>query len=373
VLRRILALALVVAAQSAPLRAQAARSAATAPDTVDRFVAAEMARMHIPGVSLAVVRGGKVIKAQGYGIADLEHQIPVTPQTVFKIGSVSKQFLATGIMLLVQDGRLAVDDPVTKHYAGAPESWGGISLRHFLTHSSGVLREGPAFDPLKVQPDSVVIRSAFARPLEFATGSKYQYCNVCYFTLADIIARVSGKPWDVFLAERVFRPMGMTATRATTTTELVPHRARGYTWRDTGYVNAPEFLALRPSGAFLSTVLDLAKWDALYGDRVLTKASREMMWTPVRLTGGNSYGYGFGWTLDSVDGHWRVHHGGSLPGFRAVMSRFPNDSLTVIVLTNADGARPDQIARDVARIYLSSTARAQPRGSAQGSASFARY
>jgi D-alanyl-D-alanine carboxypeptidase len=361
---RTLALVVALTAQIAPLHAQPAqpaqraRSAATARDTVDRFVAAEMTRRHIPGVSLAVVRGGKVIKAQGYGVADLEHDIPVTPQTVFKIGSVSKQFLATGIMLLAQDGRLSVDDPIAKYFAGTPESWQDITLRHFLTHTSGVLREGPAFDALKVQPDSVVIRSAFAQPLEFPTGSKYQYCNVCYFTLADVIARVSGKPWDVFLAERVFRPMKMTATRTTTLTEIVPHRARGYTWRDSGYVNAPELLALRPSGAFLSTVLDLSKWDAvLYDDRVLTKASREAMWTPVRLTGGASYGYGFGWGLDSLDGHWRVSHGGSLPGFRAEIERFPNDSLTVIVLTNADGAHPEEIARGVARIYLSNSAR----------------
>jgi CubicO group peptidase (beta-lactamase class C family) len=363
---RIVALVLVVAAQIAPIQAQPVSSSATARDTVDRFVSAEMERMGIPGVSLAVVRAGKVIKVAGYGIADLEHGIPVTPQTVFKIGSVSKQFLATGIMLLVQDGRLGIDDPVAKHFPGTPDSWRDITLRHFLTHTSGVLREGPAFDALRVQPDSIVIRSAFERPLVFPTGSKYQYCNVCYFTLADVIARVSGKPWDVFLAERVFRPMGMTATRTTTTTELVPHRARGYSRRDNRYVNAPELLALRPSGAFLSTALDLAKWDAaLYEDRVLTKASREAMWAAVRLTGGGSSGYGFGWQLDSVDGHWRVHHGGTLPGFRAEMARFPNDSLTVIVLANADAARPEQIARGVARIYLSTAARPATRGSAR--------
>lgn len=366
--RRIPALVAVVAvvAHASLLGAQPARSAAPARDTADRLVAAEMARRHIPGVSLAVVRGGKVIKAQGYGFADLEHEVPVTPQTVFKIGSVSKQFLATGIMLLAQDGRLQVDDPVARYLAGAPESWRGITLRHFLTHTSGVSREGPAFDALKVQPDSVVVQSAFARPLEFPTGSKYQYCNVCYFALADIIARVSGKPWDVFLAERVFRPIGMTATRTTTTTRLVPHRARGYTWSDSEYVNAPEYLALRPSGAFLSTVLDLAKWDAaLYGDRPLTQASRAAMWTPVRLTGGGSYGYGFGWALDSLDGHWRVSHGGSLPGFRAELARFPNDSLTVIVLTNADGARPDEIAAGVARIYLAPARRPATSGTAR--------
>src|SRR5215212_6552443 len=188
---RILSFLLAGAALTSPLHAQAARPFATAPASVDRLVAAEMARTHVPGVSIAVVRGGRVIKTQGYGMADLEQQIPVTPQTVFKIGSVSKQFLATGIMLLAQDGRLSVDDPIAKFYPNAPDAWRGITLRHLLTHTSGVLREGPAFDALRIQPDSVVVRSAFARPLEFATGSKYQYCNVCYFALADVIARVS--------------------------------------------------------------------------------------------------------------------------------------------------------------------------------------
>ena len=344
---------LVVVAPTSLLGAQPAARSAASRDTVDRYVAAEMERAHIPGVALAVLRGGRPVKIATYGFADLEHRVPVTPSTVFKIGSVSKQFIATGIVLLQQDGRLGFDDPIAKHFAGTPETWRGVTLRHLLTHTSGILREGPAFDPLRVQPDSVVIRSAFAAPLEFPTGSKYQYCNVCYFTLADVVARVSGKPWDEYLAERVFRPLGMTSTRATTTSVLVPHRARGYTWRDGGYVNAPEVLALRPSGAFLSTIEDLARWDAaLYGDRVLTRASREAMVQPTRLEGGGSSGYGFGWMLDSVDGRWRVRHGGTLPGFRAQMTRFPNDSLTVIVLTNADGAQPDAMARDVARMYL---------------------
>jgi CubicO group peptidase (beta-lactamase class C family) len=352
--------AVILLALAAPAAAQPARDTR---DTVDRIVAAEMARQHIPGVALAVVRAGKLIRADGYGFADLEHQVPVTPETAFKIGSVSKQFLATGIMLLAQDGRLSVDDPVSKYYPDAPEAWRGITLRHLLTHTSGVVREGPAFDPLRVQPDSVVVRSAFVRPLEFPTGSKYQYCNVCYFTLADVIARVSGKPWDAFLAERVFAPVGMAATRTTTTTALVPHRARGYVWRDSGagrYENAPDLLALRPSGAFLSTVLDLARWDAaLYGTRVLTAASRAAMWTPAPLTGGGTSQYGFGWQLGALDGHRQVEHGGSLPGFRAQFTRLPDDSLSVVVLTNGDGAQPAGIAAAVARVYLARQAPAR--------------
>ncbi|HKP31045.1 MAG TPA: serine hydrolase domain-containing protein, partial [Gemmatimonadales bacterium] len=131
------------------------------------------------------------------------------------------------------------------------------------------------------------------------------------------------------------------------------HRARGYAWRDSAFVNAFEFLALRPSGAFLSTVLDLARWDAaLYQDLPLTEASRREMWTPYELTTSERSRYGFGWQLDTLDGHWNVHHGGALPGFRAEMSRFPNDSLTVIVLTNGDGARPDRLAAAIAKLYF---------------------
>ena len=351
---RLGALVLAMVAVVAPLHSQTGVAKPPSPDPVDALVATEMDRLHVPGVSLAVLRRGKVIKVAGYGKADLEQDLPVTPETVFKIGSVSKQFLATGIMLLLQDGRLTLDDPIGKHLTDAPESWKRITIRHFLTHTSGVLREGPAFDPLKVQADSLVIASAYTQPLVFPTGSKYQYCNVCYFALAEIITRVSGKPWDAFLTERVFRPVGMTATRTTTTTALVPRRARGYVWRNGVYENAAEFIAIRPSGAFLSTVSDLARWDAaLYDDRVLTESSRNQMWTPMRLNDGSPTEYGFGWELDTMDGHRGVHHGGSLPGFRAEMSRFPDDGLTVIVLTNGDSAQPATIAAGIARQHLS--------------------
>jgi D-alanyl-D-alanine carboxypeptidase len=322
-------------------------------DNVDDYVKAEMQKQRIPGLSLAVVKEGKVIKAEGYGLANVELNVPARPETVYKIASVSKQFIATGIMLLLQEGRIGLDDKVGKYLDGTPESWNGVTIRHLLTHTSGIVREGPGFDPFKDQKDIDVIKSAYPLPLRFPTGEKYEYCNVGYFSLAEIISRVSGKPWGDFMNERVFAPLGMAATRPTSFSAIVPNRAGGYEWRDGKMQNAGEYVALRPSGAFLSTVLDLAKWDAaLYTDAFLKQATREQMWTPVKLNSGATYPYGFGWSLEPLGKHRRVDHGGSLPGFRSHFMRLPDDKLSVIVLTNSGGANPAGIARGVAAIYL---------------------
>jgi len=330
-----------------------AATVAVRADKVDDYVRAAMAKQHVPGVSIAVVRDGKVIKAAGYGMANVELNVAATPDTVFKIASVSKQFLATGIMLLVQDGKLSLDDKISKFLDGTPDTWKDITIRHLLTHTSGLVREAPGFDPLKIQSDADVIKTAYALPLVFKTGDKWQYCNVGYFSLAEIIHKVSGKPWGDFLKERVFAPLGMNSTRTTTMTDLVPNRANGYAWAKGKYENADIYFALRPSGAFLSTVNDLAKWDAaLYTDKFLTKATRDQMWTPVKLNNGETYPYGFGWELGPAGNHRQVRHGGALPGFRAEFARLIDDKLSVIVLTNGDGANAASIAAGIADRYI---------------------
>jgi len=322
-------------------------------DKVDDYLKAEMLKQHIPGVSLAVVKDGKIIKAEGYGLANLELNVPARPETVFKIGSVSKQFISAGILLLIQEGKISLDDSISKFLEGTPETWKPITVRHLLTHTSGIVREGPGFDPLKIQSDADVIKTAYSLPLRFAPGEKWEYCNVGYFSLAEIIRKVSGKPWGEYLSDALFKPLEMNSTRTTTMTDLVQDRANGYGWREGKYSNAAIYLALRPSGAFLSNVLDLAKWDAaLYTERLFKQPSREQMWTAVKLNGGTTYPYGFGWELDSVGGHRQIHHGGSLPGFRAELSRFVDDKLTVIVLTNSDNANPGTIALGVAEFYI---------------------
>src|SRR5215510_3211535 len=329
------------------------QTAAVRADKVDDYVKAEMQKQRIPGLSLAVVKEGKVIKAEGYGLANVEHNVPARPETVYKIGSVSKQFIATGIMLLVQEGKIGLDDKVGKYLDGTPESWNGITIRHLLTHTSGIVREGPGFDPFKDQKDFDVIKTAYSLPLLFMPGEKYEYCNVGYFSLAEIISRVSGKPWGDFMNERVFSPLGMTATRPTSFSAIVPNRASGYEWRNDKMQNAGEYVAVRPSGAFLSTVLDLAKWDAaLYTDAVLKQSSREQMWTPVKLNSGATHPYGFEWSLEPMGKRRQVSHGGSLPGFRSHFSRLVDDKLSIIVLTNSGDANPGSIVRGVATIYL---------------------
>lgn len=331
-------------------------------DQLDDYIKAEMEKQHIPGLSIAIVRDGKVVRAQGYGLANVELNVAATPETVYRIGSVSKQFIASGVMLLVEEGKVSLDDRVGKYLEAAPDTWKEITIRHLLSHTSGLARESPAFHPYKDQSNAEIIKAAYGLPLSFVTGSKWEYSNLGYFVLAEIISKASGQPWGQYINERVFKPLGMTATHTISLKEVVPNRASGYDWSKPKAENADILIALRPSGAFDSTVLDLAKWDAaLYSDRILKQAAREQMWKAVaettrKNTAGRFTSYGFGWFIDQVNGHTVVYHGGSQPGFRADFERFVNDKLTIIVLANSDQAKPEAIARGVAALYISALA-----------------
>ena len=327
---------------------------------VDEFVKGWIESQHVPGVAIAVIKDGTLAKAQGYGFADVENRVSVRPETVFKIGSVSKQFIATGIMLLVQDGKISVDDVVSKYLDGTPKTWEAITVRHLLTHTSGLVREAPGFDFSKVQSDAEVIKTAYPVALASPPGEKYAYSNLGYFTLAEIITRVSGKTWPDFLSERVFRPLGMTATRVTNLAEIIPNRASGYAWRNGKLQNEDDWPAVRPSGAFISTVLDLAKWElALSGDQILKEPAKRDMWTRVKLNSGQTFPYGFGWQLEDwppdskvPTGVPMIRHGGSMNGFRAGYARWPSHRLAVIVLTNLTDASYEGLAANIAIRYV---------------------
>jgi D-alanyl-D-alanine carboxypeptidase len=323
-------------------------------DPADDFLRAEMKRQRIPGLSLVVLRNGEVIKAAGYGLANRKLDVAATPDTVYKIASASKQFIAAGIMLLVQEGRIGLDDPLNKFLDGAPAAWNTITIRHLLTHTGGLIREAPGFDPLKVQSDADILRSAYAVPLRFVPGLKWEYSNTGYYALAEIIRKVSGQTWGDYLAARIFKPLGMQSTRTTptSTTEKIAGYAQGYVDND-ALRDAPQWVALRPSGAFLSTVRDLAKWDAaLRTESILTESTRRQMWTPVTLNDGATYPYGFGWMMATVKGHRLIHHPGGMPGFRSDIARFVDDGVTIIVLMNLDDVDIDAIIAGLAAAYL---------------------
>jgi len=323
-------------------------------DDVDDWVKSQMQARHVPAVTIAVIRNGAVVKTASYGIADMENDVPTRIDSVFKIGSVSKQFIASGVMLLAQDGRVQIDEKLSHYLAGTPTSWQSITIRQLLTHTSGLAREAPGFDPYKIQPDIDVIRTAYPLPLNARPGDAYDYSNLDYAILAEVISQVSGQPWTEFVKKRIFDPLEMTSTRPTNTTELIPNRAGGYVWNSDKFENAPDWTSLRPSGAFLSTAPDMAKWEiALQTDRILTPASKKEMWTPVKLNGGSEYPYGFGWEIDyfpngiGPTGVPMIRHEGTIPGFRPVYWRLPEQKLSVIVLSNLDRAGLDNLTAGI--------------------------
>lgn len=327
-------------------------------DKVDDVVEAEMQKQHIPGVSIAVLKNGKVIKIKSYGLANVETNTPVTNETVFKIGSISKPIIAMGIMLLVEEGKISLDDKVGKYLDGTPETWKDITIRNLLSHTSGIIREAPGFDPAKIQPDADVIKTAYQSPLVFAPGEKNQYSNIGYFSLAEIIRKVSGKPWSEFLAERIFKPFGMNSTRTTSFDEIIPNRANGYSFENNKLSNSEVYLALRPSGAFLSTISDLAKLEAALAEKSFLKPeTRRTMWTPFKLNDGKDSFFGLGWAIEEVNGKKRIAHGGSLNGFKSFFARFVDDGITVIVLTNLAQVDPAKLSTEIAASYIPALAK----------------
>lgn len=338
-----------------------AASPCASADKVDDYIRTRMQKQRIPALSLAVVRDGKIIKTRGYGFANLELNTPASSETVYQMASVTKQFVATAMMLLVQDRKISLEDKISTYVEFSPDTWKEITIRHLLTHTSGItnhlnLVDEDAGEGREDTTPEKIIHSVIGLPLEFAPGEKWSYSNTNYVLLSIIVHRVSGKPYDAFLEERVFKPLGMEATRRSSLDEIISNRAAGYVWatgrmRNSIYLNPT--LWDNGDGGMLSTALDLAKWDAaLYTDRILTASSREQMWTPVKLNNGAIAAYGFGWRVEEVRGHRCIYHTGGRPGTSVAIYRYVDDKLTVIALTNGGGGGSGRIAFGVAGRYL---------------------
>lgn len=344
---------------------------------VDAAVRRQMKDQRIPGLSLAVVRNGKVVKAAGYGVADLELNVPVRPQTIFEAGSITKQFTASAVMLLVEDGKVRLDDSIAKYFPEAPDSFKAITVWNLLTHTSGLPdywgdTEASAYtkgivDFRREYTDDELARAYFATALDFRPGERWSYCSSGYNLLGILIRRVTGRTYSEFLRERIFAPLDMDATRVFSWADIVPDRARGYdlvagAWKNTGSWMSQSVMS-GADGGLLTNVLDLAKWDAaLYSDRVLRRGTRDAMWAPLDLPTGSASSGGIGWFIAQAHGHRVIYHTGGGYGFYADISRYVDDGLTIIVMTNVDESHADilRLVGAIAEIYLPDTKGANP-------------
>src|SRR5262245_7620456 len=328
-------------------------------DAVDQTVRSEMAARHIPGVSLAIVKDGALARTAAYGRMRLSPDEAAAPATIYKLDSVTKQFTASGIMLLVQAGQVGLDDPVRSHLPGAPPAWDPITIRNLLTHTSGLAHDPPSgYPPVAVQnahPGAMLARLFQMQPL-FSPGTRYAYSNAGYSALACVIQLVAQQPYLRFMRERIFDPAGMSNTWLDFMRRPDAARATGYFWDWSGWTASRARTTTMGAGGIQSHVFDLARWDAaLRADAILTAESKRAMWSPFRLADGRWHPYGFAWAIRELPGGKVVFHNGAGDGFNNAFYRFLDARLTVIVLTNLNpnrerGSHADHLARQIAAL-----------------------
>jgi CubicO group peptidase (beta-lactamase class C family) len=322
-------------------------------DQIDDYVKAEMARQRVPGLALAIIQHGHLVRAQGYGFANLEHSVPVHPDTVFKTGAVGMQFTAAATMLLAEDGKLRLDDSVRKFLPEAPPAWAAVTIRNLLNHTSG-LPATPAGEFRTDYTDDELLRIIYRQDLNFHAGKRWRFSYTDYIVLGFIIRKVSGEFYGDLLAKRIFAPLGMRTARTIDELAVVPNRAAGYELRDGGPRNAEWVSPTANStadGSLYLSILDYARWEAAAFDhRVLKPESWAAMGQPAQLATGGNYPYGFGWFVGRSAGQATWWHSGSWQGFKTSVIRYLGDELTVVVFENGEGGDPASIARHVAAL-----------------------
>jgi CubicO group peptidase (beta-lactamase class C family) len=329
-------------------------AAQNAADPIDQYIQTEMQKRQIPGLALLIARDGKIVRARGYGFANLELQVPAKPETLFQSGSVGKQFTATAVMMLVEEGKVSLDDSITKYFPEAPATWKPVTIRMLLSHTAGFTDYPKSFNYRKDYSEDQLIKITEGIPLAYPPGTSWAYSNLGYLTLGVMIHRVTGKFYGDFLQERIFGPLGMTTTRIMSEADIIPNRSSGYRLVK-GQLKNQEWVSptlnTTADGSLYFSILDLAKWDAaLYTEKLLKHSDLELMWTPVKLKNGkpNSDNYGFGWWRGDVNGHRLIEHSGSWQGYTTHIARYVDDKLTVVVLTNAEQSKPSELAHHVA-------------------------
>jgi CubicO group peptidase (beta-lactamase class C family) len=307
------------------------------------------------GGSILIARNGKPVISKSYGMANIELSVPNTPQTVFRLGSVTKQFTAMAIIMLVERDKLGVSDPICKYLPDCPAAWKPITVKNLLTHTSGIpnYTSFPEFAKTAVLPTlpAEMIGQLKDKPLEFAPGEKFAYSNSGYYVLGEIIERASGKTYAEFLQENIFSPLGMKQTGYDNPLEIIRNRAAGYQRQGGEIINAAYMDMTIPfaAGALYSTTGDLLIWDqALYTEKLVSRKSLDEIFTPFK----SDNGYGYGWSIGKKFDRRVIAHGGGIYGFASQITRFPEDRVTVIVLSNIQAAPAGKIANDLSAIVF---------------------
>ena len=320
------------------------------PARMDQVIQPYVANHQFMG-SVLVARDGQVIYSKGYGSADLEWDVPNSPGTKFRLGSVTKQFTAASILLLEERGKLSVSDPVKKYLPGAPAAWDKITIFHLLTHTSGIPNFTGFPDYQKLEPFAATSEQLVARfrdkPLDFEPGEKWQYSNSGYVLLGHLIEKITGDSYEKFVRENIFTPLGMKDSGYDSNSAVIPHRASGYVPGKNGFENAGFIHMSIPhsAGALYSTTEDLLKWEqGLFGGKLLKAESLQKMTTPFKSN------YAFGLQVETTGGHKVIEHGGGIEGFNTELAYYPDDKLTVVVLANVNGGAPGEISRKLAAI-----------------------
>ena len=339
-----------------PSRTEAAPSRAVMKARVDSLAKAFLAEPQSPGLSIAVIRAGRdTLVYEGYGKSDIENDVPATPATVYRIGSITKQFTAAAVMRLVEKGSVHLGDSIGKYLPDLPKAWQPVKVRQLLNHTSGI----PSYTDLgeswakrwgeHMSPDTLVALTA-NKPMDFPPGSGWRYDNTGYVVLGMLLEKVTGKPYAEYLDSTLFQPLGLKHTLYCDRAPLVPHRSRGYQRDAKKFTNAPYLDMSQPyaAGALCSTVGDLARWNRLLATgKVVSPASYATMTTPEGNAGLNHYGFGL--VRGAVGSHIMITHGGGIHGFITSNAYFPADSLSITVLTNAAPSDPDALLANIAR------------------------
>jgi uncharacterized protein (TIGR03435 family) len=344
--------------------------------SIDSYVGSQMKKDRVPGLAVGVYRRGEILLAKGYGLANVELNVPVTPQTIFQSGSVGKQFASAAVMMLVEQGKIHLDESIVKYFPGAPDWWKPILVQNLLSHTSGLAeyetgeRAGPKGEfylRLDFTEDELV-KKVEALPMENKPGDVWNYRNTNYLLLGIIIHKVTGKHYAAYLQERLFQPWDMTATRLISDADIIPNRSAGYEPNGPRGIRNQDFVSptfnSTADGTLYFNVLDLAKWDeALYGTSLLTQSSLDRLWTVYPLNDGkpNPSNYGFAWGITKANGHRLIEHGGAWQGFTCAIARYPDDSLTVVVLTNFAAASPGPMTHAIAGLVNGALAPPAPK------------